>query len=136
MGMITFTKAQIASLLATGIDFLVSMLLYRLISPHSPVENAHAEGNKMIAGAIGTITGGICHFLISRNWVFQAREKDSLTLISSYLIVWVGNLILNLSVLFLLTKYANMNLLAAKIVVAVSIAVFYNYVLQKKFVFK
>lgn len=76
-GMITFTKAQMASILATGIDFLVSMLLYRLISPHSPLENAHAESYKMIAGAVGTITGGICHFLISRNWVFQARDKDS-----------------------------------------------------------
>jgi putative flippase GtrA len=123
--MITFTKAQLASILATGIDFLVSILLFRI-----------AGAPYMLASALGTITGGICHFLISRNWVFQSREKKWTIQVFRYLMVWVGNLLLNLSVLFLLTRYLHMNFLLAKIVVAIGIAVFYNYVLQKRFVFK
>jgi putative flippase GtrA len=123
--MITFTKAQMASILATGIDFGVSFLLFRL-----------AGAPYLAAGAMGTITGGICHFLVSRNWVFQSREKKWTIQVSRYLMVWIGNFLLNISVLFLLTKYLGMNFLIAKIVTAVGIAVFYNYVLQKRFVFK
>jgi putative flippase GtrA len=53
-----------------------------------------------------------------------------------YLMVWVGNLILSVSVLYLLTRYTSVNYLVAKIGIAIGLAVFYNYVLQKKFVFK
>jgi putative flippase GtrA len=113
-----------ASLLATGIDFTVSWLLFRI-----------GGAPYLLAGALGTVTGGICHFLISRNWVFQSREKSWSGQVFRYLMVWLGNLGLNISVLFLLTRYAGMNFLLAKIVVAVGIAVFYNYVLQKRFVF-
>jgi putative flippase GtrA len=123
--MVTFTKAQIASVLATLVDFLVTFLL---------VQGAGVW--YLAAGAIGTITGGITHFLISRNWVFQAQEAKWHAQARRYLLVWVGNLLLNVSVLFLLTHYTGMNYLMAKIVVSVGLAVFYNYVLQKRFVFK
>ena len=61
--MITFTKAQIASLLATGVDFGITFLLIRFAG--API---------VAGGATGTICGGVTHFMISRNWVFSARE--------------------------------------------------------------
>ena len=123
--MLTFTKAQLISLLATGIDFGVSFLLVKVM------------GAPYLAGsATGTITGGTTHFLISRNWVFSAQEKKWTGQLSRYLLVWIGNLILNVSGLYLLVHFAGMNFMIAKIVIATSIAVFYNYVLQKRFVFK
>lgn len=121
----TFTKAQLASLIATLVDFLISLFLFRV-----------AGIWYLAAGAAGTISGGITHFLISRNWVFQAGDKKWHMQAARYLPVWTGNLLLNSSVLFLLRNYAGMNFLLAKIVTAVGIAVFYNYVLQKRFVFK
>jgi putative flippase GtrA len=123
--MLTFTKAQLISLLATGIDFGVSFLLVKVM------------GAPYLAGsATGTITGGTAHFLISRNWVFSAQEKKWTGQLSRYLLVWIGNLILNVSGLYLLVHFVGMNFMIAKIVIATSIAVFYNYVLQKRFVFK
>jgi len=123
--MLTFTKAQLISLLATGIDFGVSFLLVKVL------------GAPYLAGsATGTILGGMTHFLISRNWVFSAQEKKWTGQLSRYLLVWIGNLILNVSGLYLLVHFAGMNFMLAKIVIAISIAVFYNYVLQKRFVFK
>ena len=123
--MLTFTKAQLISLLATGIDFGVSFLLVKVM------------GAPYLAGsATGTITGGTTHFLISRNWVFSAQEKKWTGQLSRYLLVWIGNLILNVSGLYLLVHFAGMNFMIAKVLIAVSIAVFYNYVLQKRFVFK
>ncbi|MHA4810964.1 GtrA family protein [Flavitalea flava] len=121
----TFTKAQVASLVATLVDFLISLFLFRIVGIWY-----------LAAGVIGTISGGITHFLISRNWVFQAGDKKWHIQASRYLTVWTGNLILNSSVLFLLRNYAGMNFLLAKIVTAVGIAIFYNYILQKRFVFK
>ena len=123
--MLTFTKAQLISLLATCIDFGVSFLLVKVL------------GAPYLAGsATGTILGGTTHFLLSRNWVFSAQEKKWTGQLSRYLLVWIGNLILNVSGLYLLVHFAGMNFMIAKIVIATSIAVFYNYVLQKRFVFK
>jgi putative flippase GtrA len=122
---VTFTKAQIASVLATGVDFLVTFLLVQ-----------EAGVWYLAAGAAGTISGGITHFLVSRSWVFEARDGKWQVQVAKYLLVWLGNLLLNVSVLFLLTHYTGMNYLLAKVIIAVGIAVFYNYVLQKRYVFK
>jgi putative flippase GtrA len=123
--MITFTKAQIASLLATGIDFVVTILLVRAVGwPH------------LGSSIVGTLCGGVTHFLVSRIWVFRAQEQRWSRQLHRYLLVWTGNLLLNMSLFFLLTHYIGINYVLAKIVVAVGIAVFYNYTLQKRFVFK
>ncbi len=123
--MITFTKAQIASLLATGVDFLLTILLVQVV------------GWPSLASSIaGTLCGGITHFLVSRNWVFRAQEQRWSRQLHRYLLVWTGNLLLNGSLFFLLTHYIGINYVLAKIVIAISIAVFYNYTLQKRFVFK
>jgi putative flippase GtrA len=122
----TFKKAQIASILATAVDFLVMRLIVQITGLAYVVP----------ASAIGTILGGITHFLVSRTWVFQAGEGRWTVHLGRYLMVWVGNLILSVSVLYLLTRYTSVNYLVAKIGIAIGLAVFYNYVLQKKFVFK
>jgi len=121
----TFTRAQIASLLASAVDFLVTFGLVSGLGVQV-----------LVGGATGTLSGGVTHFLLSRNWVFRAGEGKWHVHARKYLIVWIGNLLLNVSVLFLLTHYMRMNYLLAKIVTAIGIAVFYNYVLQKRYVFK
>ncbi|HEY4110230.1 GtrA family protein [Puia sp.] len=123
--MITFTKAQIASLLATGVDFLVTFLLVRLAG--API---------VAGGATGTICGGVTHFMISRNWVFSAQEGKWAAQVNRYVLVWIGNFLLNVSGLWLFTHYTEIKDLLAKVIVAVAVAVCYNYVLQKRFVFK
>jgi putative flippase GtrA len=125
VSMITFTKAQIASLLATGIDFLVTILLVQVL------------GVPYLAGSsTGTISGGVTHFMVSRNWVFNAQEKKWAAQLPRYILVWIGSLVLNVSGLYLLTHFTGLNYLLSKIVIAIGVAVFYNYTLQKRFVFK
>jgi putative flippase GtrA len=123
--MITFTKAQIASLLATLVDFGITALLVRV-----------AEAPIVAGGATGSICGGVTHFMISRNWVFSAQEKKWAAQVNRYVLVWIGNFLLNVSGLWLLTHYTGIKDLYAKVIVAVTVAVCYNYVLQKRFVFK
>jgi putative flippase GtrA len=130
--MITFTKAQLTSLLATGVDFLVTFLLLRLAG----LPPAAASGRVTFYGATGTLCGGFTHFMISRNWVFNAQEKKWTAQLNRYMLVWIGNLALNASGLYLLNRFAGLDPMPAKIITATAVAVFYNYTLQKKFVFK
>lgn len=123
--MITFTKAQIASIIATGVDFGITFLLLRY------------AGIPIVAcGAIGTICGGAAHFLISRNWVFRAQEGRWAAQLNRYVLVWTGNFLLNVSVLWVLIHYTTLNGMLAKVLTAVMVAIGYNYTLQKRFVFK
>ena len=130
--MITFTKAQLTSLLASGVDFLVTFLLLRWAG----LPSAAASGRVTFYGATGTLCGGCAHFLISRNWVFNAQEKKWTEQLNRYILVWIGNLALNASGLYLLNRYAGLDPMPAKIITASTIAVFYNYTLQKRYVFK
>lgn len=130
--MITFSKAQGVSLLATGVDFLVTFLLFRWTG----VTDGTASAIVTFCGATGTLCGGVTHFMISRTWVFNAQEKKWTGQLNRYVLVWIGNLALNAAGLYLLTRYTGCNHMLAKIVIAIIVAVFYNYVLQKRFVFK
>jgi putative flippase GtrA len=130
--MITFTKAQLTSLLATGVDFLVTFLLLRWAG----LPSAAASGRVTFYGATGTLCGGFTHFMISRNWVFNAQEKKWTAQLNRYILVWIGNLALNASGLYLLNRFAGLDPMPAKIITATTVAVFYNFTLQKKFVFK
>jgi putative flippase GtrA len=128
--MITFTKAQITSLLATGVDFLVYYLLLRCTG----LSATASSGRVTFYGATGTLCGGVTHFMISRNWVFDAQEGKWAGQLNRYLVVWIGNLVLNAGGLYLLSR-AGLAPMFAKVIAATSIAVLYNYTLQKYFVF-
>jgi putative flippase GtrA len=89
-----------------------------------------------LAAATGTLCGGVTHFMVSRTWVFNAQEKKWTGQLNRYVLVWIGNLVLNVSGLWLLTRYIGLNYLIAKIITAILVAILYNYQLQKRFVFK
>ncbi len=122
--MITFLKANMASLVASGCDFLVTILL---------VEFCHMD--KVIAAMIGTITGGIVNFLIGRHWVFRAGDERAVRQIWKYALVWTGNLLLNAGGVYLLATCAGVHYVIAKVVTSLLVAFLYNYPLQKNFVF-
>ena len=123
--MITFTKAQLIALLATVVDYSVTWLLWHQLG-----------APKLGASVTGNICGGVTHFLISRNWVFSAKEGKWVGQMNRYFLVWIGNLALNALGVWLLTDYAGLKLFVAKTITAILVAVGYNYILQKRFVFK
>ncbi|HVS96635.1 MAG TPA: GtrA family protein [Puia sp.] len=131
--MITFTKAQIASILATAVDFAVTYALLRFIG--GMIIGGIVAGG-VICGGMGTVCGGITHFLVSRSWVFQAQEGKWATQLNRYVLVWTGNLLLNISGLWFLIHAGGVKAMLAKVIVAVTVAIAYNYILQKRFVFK
>lgn len=121
----TFTKAQIASILATGVDFGITSVLF------------HFTGVSIVAcGATGTLCGGVTHFMVSRTWVFNAQEREWAAQVNRYVVVWIGNFLLNVAGLWLFAHFIGIKDMFAKVITAVMVAVCYNYPLQKRFVFK
>ena len=123
--MATFIKAQAASLSATAVDFSVTVILKELF---------HCW--YLLASILGTLCGGIVNFSMSRRWVFRARDKKIHVQVIKYGVVWAGNLVLVSSGVFALTNYGGISYLVSKITVSAMVGIFYNYVFQKKFVFK
>jgi putative flippase GtrA len=154
--MITFLKANIASLTASLSDFLMTVLLVQW-----------CQTAVVTAAAAGTLTGGIINFLIGRHWVFHAgdtrvtqnakrgtwnemqpiklyfalgvkRLAFSANLVRQlwkYALIWTGNLLLNMGGVYVLACQAGWHYTVSKVVTSILVAFLYNYPLQKNFVF-
>lgn len=123
--MATFIKAQAASLTATIVDFGITVLLKEVF---------HCW--YLLASILGTVSGGVVNFSMNRSWVFRAHDKKIHFQAVKYILVWIGNLVLVSGGVFVLTRYGGFSYIVSKITVSLIVGIFYNYVLQKRFVFK
>lgn len=120
-----FIKANIASLVASLSDFLVTIVIKELFN-----------ADPFFASVIGTISGGIVNFIVGRYWVFEVRHLNIFHQSRRYFIIWSGNLLLNALGVYFLIHHADLNYILAKLIVSLAVATGYNYPLQKKYVFK
>ena len=119
-----FYKATVASLSASFSDFLITILLVSLNFDH------------LFSSITGNVFGGLINFLICRRWVFEARN-DSVALQSKrYLLVWIGNLLVNAFGLYLFINVLKVPYITAKIITSIVVGFVYNYPIQKRYVFK
>lgn len=123
--MVTFIKAQAASLAATIVDFAVTIILVEVFRCWY-----------LAASVTGTISGGVANFMLGRRWVFKATEKGIPMQAIKYLLVWTGNLVLVSGGVYVVTNYGRINYVLSKILVSIVIGSTYNYLMQKRFVFK
>ncbi len=121
----TFFKAQASSLTASAVDYGVMVVLKEWVGL-----------GYVRASILGTVSGGIVNFLMNRRWAFSARDKKMQSQIVKYVLVWFGNLYLVTQGMYLLTHYGGISYWVSKIVVSLIVGFFYNYTLQKRFVFK
>jgi putative flippase GtrA len=123
--MVRLGKVQLSSVVATGVDFLLTILF-----------GGFLELWYLAATMLGTISGGIVQFYLSRNWVFSAQEGKIGPQAVRYGAIWVGSLLLNGGGVYILTYFLSFDYLAGKIVVSVLLGCTYNYLLQSHFIFK
>jgi putative flippase GtrA len=121
----TFFKANIASLTASFCDYLITIIFKELFALDA-----------VRASMLGVIFGGIINFLIGRNWVFESKSLPAYHQAKRYFVAWCGNLILNTTGVYLLTGHAGIHYIIAKLITSITIAVAYNYPIQKRYVFK
>lgn len=122
--MATFVKAQVASLSASIIDFLTTLVCTQVFQLWY-----------VLGSVLGTTAGGIVNFMMGRNWVFGSKERSIHLQIIKYILVWAGNLALTTAGVYLVTHYLHVNYILSKIAVSLTVGTGYNFLMQKKFVF-
>ena len=120
-----FAKAQITAQVATLIDFSLSLLL--------------AEGLGLwyvTASFLGALSGGISNCAMNYRWVFHSKGLKKGSVAMKYMMVWTGSIMLNTLGTYLLTELSSQYFIFSKMVVAVCVAIFWNYQLQRLYVYK
>ena len=123
--MLTFLKANLSSSIASFIDYLATIFLVSFF-----------RVDVIKASVTGTVCGGVVNFVIGRNWVFSSKESKVHHQAYRYGLVWVGNLALNTAGVYVFTKLLKVYYVISKAFVSLVVGFFYNYTLQKRFVFK
>ncbi len=120
-----FLRSQVAAFISTCIDYLTVIMLTELAGLWYIYSNV-----------IGALLGAITNFSLGRHWTFKAQEGAVGNQAFKYALVSIGSVFLNTFGLYALKEWGNINYIIAKVVVGLLIAVCFNYVLQKHFVFK
>ncbi|CAN5273940.1 hypothetical protein BH09BAC4_BH09BAC4_12010 [soil metagenome] len=120
----TFFKVQATSLLASGIDFLTTVLCVQLWHYWY-----------LSASITGAVVGGLVSFIVSKKWTFAESRQPVASQFSRFVLVWLGNAGANATGLFVTTHFLGVQYLVAKTVVGILVGISYNYFLQKDFVF-
>ena len=111
-GVFMFLRAQLSAQMATIADFLVTILLVRLFDVYY-----------VYATLAGAIYGGIINCIINYKWTFKSKGKKTHVAVK-FIIVWVCSIWLNTWGII------------PKVVVAVIVALFWNYNMQRFFVYR
>lgn len=134
-----FCKAQVSAWLASAVDFLVTIVLAKFCGLFY-----------LYATFIGSVAGGITNCVVNYGWVFHAGECRKAWVAVKYLFVWGMSILLNTGGTFLLTEWltgmdrterlpdslADNLFIFAKGLVAVTVALVWNYGMQRTFVYR
>lgn len=120
-----FFRSQLAAIAGTALDYFSVIFLTELVGVWYIYSNV-----------IGASAGAAFNFLLGRYWAFNSRKDLIHTQAFRYVLVATGSLVLNTIGLYLLTEFSSLHYIVSKIIVGVLVAMTYNYLLQKFFVFK
>ena len=110
---------------STLIDFFVTILL--------------AEGLGMwyvYSTLIGAFSGATFNCAFNYKWVFFKEGLRKKKVVVRYYLVWVGSIAINTLGTYLLTEIMRHHFVYSKIITSVFVAIFWNFILQKKYVYK
>jgi len=110
---------------ATALDFFVLTTSTELLHIHY-----------VASTALGALSGGVCAFLLGRNWAFFNRENGIFGQAGRYIMTNFGSICLNTLGVYLLTEVVSENhYLVSKVIIASMIGLCYNFPMQRYFVF-
>lgn len=121
---VTFSKAQCSAWVASAVDFAVTLLLVNL----SNMWYGYAT-------FIGALSGGLVNCAINYRWVFHATGLKKKYVAMRYMFVWAVSIALNTYGTCMVTELTGLNYIISKAIVAVLVAVLWNYQMQRTFVF-
>jgi len=134
-----FLKALCTAQAATIVDFVLTVLLSSVCGVYY-----------VLATTIGAICGGVTNCVMNYRWVFPGSNRKKYSIAFRYFIVWSTSILLNVTGTYLLTEalrdqpfthqilgvHNDQVYIFSKILVAVVVAVFWNYQMQRVFVYR
>ncbi len=134
----TLLQATVTSQISAWSDFILSLILFEF-TPLGP----------LYSKAIGATTGGVINCFLNYKWTFQGNSVSKRMVAIKYTLVWSGSLLLNsYGTDFVHYLFVNWDWLkeigfkdagcfmAAQLLVAFFVSVFWNILLQRYFVFQ
>ncbi|MEM9820937.1 MAG: GtrA family protein [Bacteroidota bacterium] len=112
-------------MIATGCDFLIYLMLTKGLGFW------YVGANVMAA-----FSGAVVNFLLGRYWAFESTQDAMHRQAFRYALVSGGSLLLNTLGIYLITEYLGIDDFYSKIIVSITIAITWNFGLQKIFVYK
>ena len=138
-GVFMFLRAQLSSQVATVTDFLVTVLLAGFFDFYY-----------VYAVLAGAVYGGVVNCVINYKWTFKSTECKKTHVAMKFILVWLCSIWFNTWGTYLLTEsmgriswirdtfsyYFNDFFIIPKIIVALVVALFWNYNMQRVFVYR
>ena len=121
----SFTRAQVASVTATAVDFGILVALVEL-----------AGWWPTAAAAIGACAGAVTNFWMGRQWSFEATHDHPHRQAIRYTVVAAGSLLLNVGGVYLFNELLGVPYVAAKAGTALAVGIFFNFPLHRTYVFR
>lgn len=121
----TIAKSQISAGIGSAIDFLTFGALVKFGGMYY-----------VLARAIGAAVGAVTNFNLNRHWTWRTGHTSLGPEAIRYAVVSAGSLILNTFGTWLLTENSNLTPLMSALVVSLVVALGYNFIMHKLFVFK
>jgi putative flippase GtrA len=120
----TVAKHQVASLVATAVDFgaMIFLVELKLLHPTYAV---------VASATLGAIT----NFLLGRGWTFKATSDHAGGQMFRYALVSAASLGLNALGENILAERLHVQYVGARLIVAVAVSLFWNFPMQRSFVF-
>ncbi len=118
-------RHQIAALIAWLVDFGILILLTEVFNIWY-----------ITSTTIGGIGGALVNFYISSYWAFSGSKNSLKNQLVKYIMVTIGNLLLNILLIYILTDWLIIDYKLSKVIAGITIAIFYNFLLMRHFVFK
>ena len=123
--MLTFGKAETSSIVASAVDFSLSFILVQAVGTWYA-----------LASFFGALAGGIINCYVNYQWVFDKQEQRKPYLVLKYFVVWSISILLNTSGTWFFTELSGVNFIIIKAIVAIIVAILWNYQMQRIFVFR
>lgn len=138
-GIFMFLRAQFSAQLASLFDLAVTILSVQLFQLYY-----------VYATFAGSVCGGVFNCIVNYKWTFRASDCKKVHVALKYTLVWVGSILLNTYGTYVLTEsltyipwvrntlslYFSDYFIVPKIIVATLVGFFWNYQLQRVFVYR
>ncbi len=121
----TFVRFQVVSLTATSVDFSIALFLHNVL-----------EVYYVSATSLGSVCGACTSFFLGRNWAFVNKKGKLRKQAIRFIIINLFSIFINSTAVFFFKENFQLSFLASRVSVAVLVGIFFNFLMNRYFVFR